>query len=219
MLLQLLTGDSHVSLAALLPQILVWAWASLLGKWAVAHQEVLTHLLHFSKVSKCSSPRQSATVLKHKKLHNMSSYGTEMLPERPVSPTAAKVKAEVHVQWSLLETRAQEPGFSPSVEEQMGGKASSSHSGRRWAGGSKHLGFLSFSEVLFYSDVILRDRSSVSFRFSHGPDGCCHVCVKRRMLFEECFTFKLGFVIILISFNIWVTVPSFSESWNLNWIL
>lgn len=82
--------------------------------------------------------------------------------------------------------------------------------------GSKHLCFLSFSEVLFYSDVILLDRHSVSFRFSHGPDGCCHVCVKRRMLFGECFAFKLGFVIILISFNIWVNVPSFSESWNLN---
>lgn len=124
MLLQLRTGDCHVSLAALLPQILVWAllWASLLGKWAVAHQEVLTHLLHFSKVPECSFPRRSATVLKHKKLHNMSSYGTEMLPERPISPTAAKVKAEVHVQWSLLETRAQESGFSPAVEEQMGGK-------------------------------------------------------------------------------------------------
>lgn len=93
-------------------------------------------------------------------------------------------------------------GFSLSVDEQMGETWQlSTQAHALGGGGSKHLCFFAFSKVLFYSDVILLDRLSVSFRFPHGPDGCCRVCVKR-MLFGECFTFRLGFVIILISFSI-----------------
>lgn len=55
-------------------------------------------------------------MLKCKKLHNMSSYGIEMLPQRPISPIAAKVEAEVPGSVILAGDRAQEPQFSVSVE-------------------------------------------------------------------------------------------------------
>lgn len=46
----------------------------------------------------------------------MSSYGIEMLPQRPISPIAAKVEAEVPGSVILAGDRAQEPQFSVSVE-------------------------------------------------------------------------------------------------------
>lgn len=78
------------------------------------------------------------------------------------------------------------------------GNAGNSYS--RGKNPAKYLSLLAFLKVPFYSDVIVLGRHSVSFRFPRGPDGCCRVCVKRRMLFGECFTFRLGFVIILVSF-------------------
>lgn len=67
-----------------------------------------------------------------------------------------------------------------------------------------------FLKSLLYDDVILLNRFNVSFRFPHNDsDGYCHVCVKLRVPFGSLSHSDMGFVLILISFSVWVNVVQY----------